>query len=64
MMNQPVNGIVIFYPSVNQNPGRMNLFDFHDYKVLLNFGHNPDSARAFEQLLPRLSPGRKIGLFH
>ena len=63
-LEQIRNGIMTFYPSVNQNPGRMNLFDFHDYKVLLDFGHNPDSARAFKQLLPRLSPGRKIGLFH
>ncbi len=53
-----------FYPSVNQNPGRMNLFDFQTYKVLLDYGHNPESARAMAKLLPRLSPGRKIGLCH
>jgi len=58
------NGIMTFYPSPNQNPGRMNLFDFHQFKVLLDYGHNPDSVRALAKLLPRLSPGRKIALCH
>ena len=53
-----------FYPSANQNPGRMNLFDFQTFKVLLDYGHNPESARAMAKLLPRLSPGRKIALCH
>ena len=58
------NGVMTFYPSVNQNPGRMNLFDFQEYKVLLDYGHNSDSALAIAKLLPRLSHGRKIGLCH
>jgi len=67
-LNLPIeqirNGIMTFYPSANQNPGRMNLFDFQTYKVLLDYGHNPESARALTQLLPRLSLGRKIALCH
>ncbi|MBA3013205.1 MAG: cyanophycin synthetase [Proteobacteria bacterium] len=63
-LEQIRNGVMTFYPSVNQNPGRMNLFDFQTYKVLLDYGHNPESARAMATLLPRLSPGRKIGLCH
>lgn len=58
------NGVMTFYPSVNQNPGRMNLFDFHEYKVLLDYGHNAESAKAIAKLLPRLVPGRKVGLCH
>ena len=58
------NGIMTFYPSANQNPGRMNLFDFQKYKVLVDYGHNPESARALARLLPRLSQGRKIALCH
>ena len=53
-----------FYPSPNQNPGRMNLFDFQNFKVLLDYGHNPESARAMARLLPRLTQGRKIALCH
>jgi cyanophycin synthetase len=58
------NGMMTFYPSANQNPGRMNLFDFQTYKVLLDYGHNPDSVRALAKLLPRLTQGRKIALCH
>lgn len=63
-LEQIRNGIMTFYPSANQNPGRMNLFDFQKYKVLLDYGHNPESARALARLLPRLSQGRKIALCH
>ncbi len=58
------NGIMTFYPSPNQNPGRMNLFDFQNFKVLLDYGHNSESARAMAKLLPRLSQGRKVALCH
>ncbi|MBI9090836.1 MAG: cyanophycin synthetase [Desulfobacterium sp.] len=58
------NGIMTFYPTPNQNPGRMNLFDFQKYKVLLDYGHNSESARAMASLLPRLSSGRKVALCH
>ena len=67
-LNLPIeqirNGIMTFYPSANQNPGRMNLFDFQKFKVLVDYGHNPESARAMARLLPRLSRGRKVGLCH
>lgn len=63
-LEQIRNGVMTFYPSVNQNPGRMNLFDFQKYKVLVDYGHNPESARAIAKLLPRLSQGRKIALCH
>jgi cyanophycin synthetase len=42
----------------------MNLFDFEKYKVLVDYGHNPEAARALARLLPRLSQGRKIALCH
>nr|MBC8555082.1 cyanophycin synthetase [Candidatus Brocadiales bacterium] len=63
-LEQIRNGIMTFYPSANQNPGRMNLFDFQEYKVLVDYCHNPESARALAGLLPRLSQGRKIALCH
>ena len=67
-LNLPIekirNGLMTFYSSPNQNPGRMNLFDFQDYKVLVDYGHNPDSARALAKLLPKISKGRKIALCH
>ena len=62
-LNLPVeqirNGIMTFYPSANQNPGRMNLFDFQKYKVLLDYGHNPDSARAIGRIITPTLAGKK-----
>jgi len=58
------NGIMTFHSSPNQNPGRMNIFDFKDYKVLVDYGHNPDAVRALANLLPKISKGRKIALCH
>ena len=63
-IDQIRNGIMTFYPTPNQNPGRMNLFDFQKYKVLLDYGHNAESVQAMHRLLPRLSPGRKVALCH
>ncbi len=58
------NGIMTFHSSRTQNPGRMNLFDFKSYKVLIDYGHNSDSVRALKKLLPRISDGRKTVLCH
>ena len=58
------NGIMTFHSSTTQNPGRMNLFDFKWYKVLIDYGHNSDSVRALRKLLPRISDGRKVVLCH
>lgn len=58
------NGVMTFYPSPKQNPGRMNLFDFKDYKVLLDYGHNIDSVRALNKILPLITQGRKLALIH
>ena len=63
-LEQIRNGVMTFYPSINQNPGRMNLIDFQNYKVLVDYGHNQDSVRALAGLLPKLSAGRKISLCH
>lgn len=58
------NGVMSFYPSANQNPGRMNLFDFQNYKVLVDYGHNAESVKALGRLLPKMTQGRKISLIH
>ncbi|RWX43680.1 cyanophycin synthetase [Candidatus Electrothrix aarhusensis] len=67
-LNLPIeqirNGIMTFHPSANQNPGRMNLFDFQKFKVLVDYGHNQESAQSMAKLLPRLSQGRKVALCH
>ncbi len=58
------DGIATFYPSVKLNPGRMNVFDFNTFKVILDYGHNKHAMDALSRMLPKLCKGRKIGICH
>ena len=50
-----------FNPSAEQTPGRMNLFDVKDYKVLLDYAHNPHGYEAVGSFV-RNWQGRRIGV--
>lgn len=57
------NGITTFYPSVQQNPGRMNIFDFGSFKVILDYGHNKPAIEALSAMLKKfINQGRKISV--
>jgi cyanophycin synthetase len=44
-----------------QTPGRMNIFDGHPFKVILDYGHNPAAIEAMCKLVERLEPkGKRI----
>ncbi|OGV19036.1 MAG: cyanophycin synthetase [Lentisphaerae bacterium GWF2_38_69] len=59
------SGITTFFPSVQQNPGRMNMLDFGTFKVILDYGHNKPAIEALGAMLKKISPdGRKIGVSH
>jgi cyanophycin synthetase len=49
-------GLMTFNPTMSQNPGRMNLFDVGEVRVLLDFGHNVPALRALDEVLPHLKP--------
>lgn len=51
-----------FIPSAAQTPGRMNIFDFKDYKVLIDFAHNPDGFRGIKEFLSTTDSPYKIGI--
>lgn len=51
-----------FIPSAAQTPGRMNVFDFKEYKVLIDFAHNPDGFKGIKEFLSGLSSPYKIGI--
>ena len=51
-----------FIPSVAQTPGRMNIFDFKRFKVLIDFAHNPAGYRAVEDYLSNVTATKKIGI--
>jgi len=55
------HGLRTFDTSFFQAPGRMNVFDEHGFKVILDYGHNPDAVEVMCQLTDRLEvKGRKL----
>jgi cyanophycin synthetase len=51
-----------FLPSAAQTPGRMNIFEFKKFKVLIDFAHNPAGYRAVEDFLSTVEATKKIGI--
>jgi len=51
-----------FIPSPVQTPGRMNLFEFQNFKVLLDFAHNPAGMEAVGMYLNKVEDSPKIGV--
>jgi cyanophycin synthetase len=55
------HGLRTFDTTFFQAPGRMNIFDEHPFKVILDYGHNPHAIEAMCDLVERLEPtGRRI----
>jgi cyanophycin synthetase len=57
-------GLRTFATSFYQAPGRLNIFDEHPFRVLVDYGHNPAAFEAMRDLVERLRPGypRVIGV--
>jgi cyanophycin synthetase len=51
-----------FIPSAAQTPGRMNIFDFKDFKFMIDFAHNPDGYNGIKEFLSHVDSPHKIGL--
>jgi cyanophycin synthetase len=55
------HGLRTFDASFFQAPGRMNVFDEHPFKVILDYGHNPAAVEAMCRLVQRLDiTGRRL----
>jgi cyanophycin synthetase len=55
------HGLRTFDTTFFQAPGRMNVFDEHPFKVIVDYGHNAAAVEAMCQLCDRLEPqGRRI----
>ncbi len=51
-----------FVPSPSQTPGRLNLFTFKNFNVLLDYAHNPPGLRALQKLITHMSGSPKVGI--
>lgn len=56
------NALQDFIPSYELTPGRMNLFELADYKVLVDYAHNPHGLLAMKDYLSHIGAKRKIGI--
>jgi len=55
------HGLRSFNSTIFQAPGRMNVFDEHPFRVILDYGHNAAAIHAICQLVDRLEvTGRRI----
>jgi cyanophycin synthetase len=55
------HGLRTFDTSFYQAPGRMNIFDEHGFKVILDYAHNPAAVEAMCRMVRRLeTKGQKI----
>ena len=57
------HGLRTFDTSFFQAPGRMNVFDEHAFKVILDYAHNPAAFHAIADLVDRLDvTGRRLAV--
>lgn len=58
------NGLRTFVNSYHQTPGRMNFYDEHPFKVLLDYGHNPAAISMVCKFVDQtVVSGRKTAVF-
>jgi cyanophycin synthetase len=51
-----------FIPSASQTPGRLNMFEFKDFTILLDYAHNPAGMRALQKFTDELDATVKVGI--
>ncbi|WP_223034686.1 cyanophycin synthetase [Hanstruepera marina] len=51
-----------FIPSASQTPGRLNLFEFKDFTILLDYAHNPAGMMALKKFTDELEATVKVGI--
>ncbi len=51
-----------FIPSAVQTPGRMNMFDFKNFKVLVDYAHNAHGLNAIGKFIAKIDAPLKVGI--
>ncbi len=51
-----------FIPSPSQTPGRLNMFRFKNFNVLLDYAHNAAGLRALKKMVEQMEGTPKIGM--
>jgi cyanophycin synthetase len=51
-----------FIPSVETTPGRLNMFEFDEFKVMLDYAHNPHGLRALGKFIKSFDVTSRTGV--
>ncbi|MGZ3880701.1 MAG: cyanophycin synthetase [Flavisolibacter sp.] len=51
-----------FVPSHEMTPGRVNVFDFGDFNVVLDYAHNPHAVKAIGKFINSFGAKTKVGI--
>ena len=51
-----------FIPSATQTPGRMNMFQFRNFTVMVDYAHNPAGFHAIARYLDKIEAKPKVGI--
>jgi cyanophycin synthetase len=54
--------LLTFVPSPAQTPGRLNMFKFRHFTVMLDYAHNAHGMRAIGKLVNRIEASKKVGI--
>jgi len=55
-------GLATFRPDVESNPGRFNIMDMGNFKVMLDYSHNPAGYSEVMKFLDRIDAKRLVGI--
>jgi len=55
-------GLETFKPDMEHNPGRFNIIDMGDFKVMLDYGHNPAGYREVMKYVEKVECKRLVGV--
>ncbi len=55
-------GLQTFVPGAAQTPGRMNMFHFKDFTVMLDYAHNTHGMQAIGGFLQHIPASKKVGI--
>jgi cyanophycin synthetase len=51
-----------FIPSAEQTPGRMNIFKFENFEVMIDYAHNPDGFIQLQKFMDKTQATVKVGI--
>lgn len=51
-----------FASTVTVNPGRMNIIDVADFRVMIDYGHNHDGFAKILRTIRQMTAGRRVGV--